>query len=63
MWCKQNNTRKSMCVCVCVDVWVCVLTVQAILWEVHIQHEIIIVQISSSQRVQVVQDVLWITKF
>lgn len=35
---------------------------QAILWEVHIQHEVIIIQLSSARRVQVVQDVLGITK-
>lgn len=35
-----------------------VLTVRSILWEVHIQHEVIIIQLCSSWRLQVVQDVL-----
>ncbi len=52
----------SMCVCVCVCVCTCVLTMQAILWEVHIQHEVIIVQLSGPRRVQVVQDILRTTK-
>ena len=39
-----------------------VLTTQAILWEVHIQYEVIIIQISSSPRVQVVQNILRTTK-
>lgn len=35
-----------------------VITMQAVVWKVHIQHEVIIIQLSGSPRVQVVQDIL-----
>lgn len=43
-------------------VYMCVLTMKAILWQVHIQHEVIIIQLSSSLRVKVIQDILRMMK-
>lgn len=57
---QEVHSRLLLCIdtCVCVHLNVSALTVKAILRQVHVQHEVVVVQLSISWGFQIIQDVL-----